>query len=180
MSRLAENNYGNEDPYKQDTQRVRKQNITALRKNFETFKISSKSVQKLSQTFTHSTSEVLRPTPRVKLVAEAVEDSAFWQLAHIEDPEEKRLDKIDHARHLEDTKCKLEQAKKKKDTRKHRHKSFDDELLREMYDDFRDRDHDSSGSECYSFPPRNLHDILTNLEIMTNVSFLADKVKSKF
>jgi hypothetical protein len=75
-------------------------------------------------------------------------------LSFINDAEEKRLDEVDYRRHKWEVDIRYERGVKDRVVRK-RHQSFNDEILRELYDDF-DRDRWSAASSdvsWISYPP---------------------------
>lgn len=102
-------------------------------------------------------------------------------MANINDIEEKRLDEIDYKRHQWEVNIRFE---RKKDDRKvpKTHKSFNDEVLRELYDDFGENKWSDASSDVswISYPPLNSKLVYENPFLMTKAQYFADKIKSKF
>jgi hypothetical protein len=75
-------------------------------------------------------------------------------LGFINDPEERRLDDIDYRRHKWEVDIRYERGVKAREVRK-RHKSFNDEILRELYDDFDGGKWSAASSDVswISYPP---------------------------
>jgi hypothetical protein len=123
--------------------------------------------------------KIVSKSPTRKDFKPTVNPSALYRLENITDDVEIDWDVVDYDRHkieVEGRKEFYEEKAKKRVT----HKSCDDEIFREIYDDFGAGWSSESDVSFISFPPQNKKIVYNNMYMMSKVSFLGDKIKSKF